>query len=157
MVMISAKGHKGNPLALDMTVSSGMRADIRQSTAQSPEGVFARCEERKNTFQQTLQQCTEQGSDFMPVVFKAHTGAWSGRARIFFDFLARSQLMKHRFVRECPWLRMPQRISITLHRENTRAILRRTSDQRVGQSSRPCADIHNEEAFCSYISYYCKS
>ena len=61
----------------------------------------------------------------MPMVLEAHAGAWSPTARGILDWIARqASASQHESAQSCS-LRITQRLSCTLHRENARAVLRR--------------------------------
>ena len=60
------------------------------------------------------------------MVVEAHGGGWSPLARATLDWISKQQAICHNESPAAVSLRVAQRISCTLHRENARAILRRT-------------------------------
>ena len=122
------RSQNGRGEALDFAVTSGMRGDLMQVAEHSPEEVVSKYEEFKKTYKNALQQCLGQGFDFTPFIFEAHSGSWSLTARRVLDRLASQQKHLERTTVEDPSLRIAQRISISLHRENARAVLRRVAD-----------------------------
>jgi hypothetical protein len=111
--------------ALDFACTSGMRADILDKTRVDGSVVFPLYEELKRSYKGTDQLCREAGFKFTPLVFEAHGGGWSVSARKVLDTLAKSQSVAWQTGQEPASLRIAQRISISLHRENARAVLRR--------------------------------
>ena len=61
----------------------------------------------------------------MPIVFEAHGGGWGTQARKSLGFIGHQQAAAGEMCPEGAPLRMAQRISCSLQRENARAILRR--------------------------------
>ena len=59
------------------------------------------------------------------MVLEAHRGGWSPLLRKVFDWISKQQALVTNEEQAVVSLRVAQRISCTLHRENARAILRR--------------------------------
>ncbi len=87
--------------------------------------VFPLYEELKRSYEDTDRLCREAGFKFTPLIFEAHGGGWSGSTRKVLDALARGQSAAWLVGQEPASLRIAQRISASLHRENARAVLRR--------------------------------
>ena len=86
--------------------------------------------ERENTpgqFSDTGQLREAEDFQFTPMILEAHSGAWSPTARKVLDWLACGQSAAKGVPKEAVSLIIAQRLSIALHRENARAILKRTS------------------------------
>ena len=79
----------------------------------------------KREYKNTAQLCNDAGFAFSPVVFEAHAGGWSAFARAKFDRLAKAQAASQNEDPSTVSLRIAQRISCALQRENARAILQR--------------------------------
>ena len=79
------------------------------------------------SFKNTQQECEEAGFEFVPLVFEAHGGAGSPASRALFDWISKAQATNLFEDAASVSLRIAQRISCTLHRENARAILRRSA------------------------------
>ena len=113
---------------MDFAVTAGLRAATLVSAAECPSSVLSKYEDFKKEYKNTAQLCAETGFDFTPVVFEAHGGSWSLSARQLFDNVAKAQRSLYKDAGECLSLRMAQRMSVTLHRESARAILRRSHE-----------------------------
>jgi hypothetical protein len=119
------RGSKGRGEALDFAVTSAMRGDVFRQTATAPEAVFANYEHHKRQYLDTGQQCEAAGFAFVPMVLEAHAGVWSPTARGMLDWIARQSAATRDEAHHTCSLRIAQRTSCTLHRENARAVLRR--------------------------------
>ena len=84
------------------------------------------CVHRDHSYKNTAQLCSDAGFDFSPVVFEAHAGGWSPLARARFDWLAKTQGASQNEDPSTVSLRIAQRMSCALQRENARAILQRS-------------------------------
>ena len=120
------RGASGKGEALDFAVSSGLQSELFLPGSDAPGLVFQRYEHLKRTYKDTTSLCTAQGFGFVPMVVEAHAGGWSPLARAKFDWLARVQAASHHEDPSVVSLRIAQRISCSLQRENARAILQRT-------------------------------
>ena len=118
-------GTRARPEALDFAVTSGVRSDVVWQSGQEPEQLFDQYEQTKFTYKDTKNLCEAQGLEFTPLVFEAHGGGWSTKTRRVLDFLAKQQSSAGDYCKEGTGLRLAQRLSTSLHRENARAILKR--------------------------------
>ena len=121
------RGVDGEPEALDFAVTSGMQAGLLRNVMEEPGYVFMRYEDFKQQHLRTAEQCQTAGFQFTPLVFEAHAGGFSGKARHLIEWLARAAAAAHHAETAAESLRIAQRISITLQRETARAVLRRLS------------------------------
>ena len=119
------RGEGGRGEALDFAVSSGMQSNLFSPVAETPGLVFCEYERMKREYKNTAQLCNDAGFAFSPVVFEAHAGGWSPIARATFDRLAKAQAASQNEDPSTVSLRIAQRISCALQRENARAILQR--------------------------------
>jgi hypothetical protein len=111
----------GKGEALDFAVTSGMRADLARQVAAMPELVFQNYEQAKRDYKQTHRLCSEAGFLFVPMVVEAHAGGWSKTARGVLDWIAaQAAAIQHEDPSRVS-LKIAQRISCVLHRENARA------------------------------------
>ena len=117
----------GKGEALDFVVSSGLQFELFLPVAAAPGLVFQRYEHLKRSFKNTAQSCETQGFNFVPMVFEAHGGGWSPLARATLDWISRNQASCHNDDSAAVSLKIAQRISCTLHRENARAVMRRVA------------------------------
>ena len=122
------RGTHGDAEALDFAVTSGMRFDAYRRAAGDPATVFADYEAHKRQYKGTEDACRTQGIRFTPMVLEAHGGGWSPTFRGTVDMIARSAANAHHENHAKVSLRIAQRISCSLHRENARAIMRRMAD-----------------------------
>ena len=88
--------------------------------------VFHHVESRKSFFHDTAAWCPNTGLLFRPLVFEAVGGGWSGGLGFLSCWLARESRRSTSLPSSDPSLSFAQRISSTLHRENARAILKRS-------------------------------
>ena len=99
--------------------------------ARDPERILADYETFKREYvapgeiASTDALCNGQGIEFVPVVIESHGGGWGREARHVFGRMARHLAAAQRSDEETTGLQTAQRISISLHRENARAVLRR--------------------------------
>jgi len=119
------QGTDGRSEALDFAVTSGMRADRLHRSTTEPGSVLKEYELFKKTYKDTGQQCEQAGFRFTPMVLEAHGGSWSPVARQVFDRLAKRAAAATGEEPSLVSLRIAQRTSVALHRENARAILKR--------------------------------
>ena len=120
-------GPRRQPAALDWAVTSGLRSDRIQHVAQGSADVLAEYADYKRTYKDTQTKCQEQGIEFVPLVIEAHGGGWGAQLRQAVGFLAIQQKAAGEWCREGAPVRIAQRISTSLQRENARAVLRRLS------------------------------
>ena len=90
-------------------------------------------EDMKRSYKNTAEECSQAGFSFVPLVVEAHGGSWSPLARRVLDGLAKLQAAAWSDGQEPASLRIAQRISCSLQRENARAVLRRLAPPGAGQ------------------------
>ena len=73
----------------------------------------------------TSELCAQQGLCFVPMVIEAHAGAWGQSAKKVLASISRNAAASLKDSPDAVSLRIVQRLSIALHRENARAILKR--------------------------------
>ena len=123
------RGVAGSPMALDFACTSGMRADRVRTARDSPTSVVAEYEHFKRGYktpgdtESTERQCQIQGFQFVPMVVEAHGGGWGKGALQVLDAVAKSVEAVLPHEGEAASLRIPQRLSISLQRENARATI----------------------------------
>ncbi len=119
------RGDSGHGEAWGFAVLSGMRTDLIRVSADSHESIFTRYEAYKRAYKQTAESCETQGFRFIPMILEAHAGGWCPTARGVLDWIARQSAACHGEAAATTALRIAQRMSITLQRENARAVLKR--------------------------------
>ena len=107
--------------AWDFSVSSLLRPSLLSSATPSVAGEFHEVETRKNSFQNTASQVAALGATFRPVVLEACGGRWSPAPRGYLSTESRAMRGLAGDTPRDVSLRIAQRISCTLHRENARA------------------------------------
>ena len=129
----------GTPAALDFACTSGLRADTLRDSATSPDCVLSSYEDFKKSFKApgdevaTGELCAGAGLTFIPMVIESHSGGWGKMARKTLDTIAKHAGACWRGEVEVESLRIAQRLSCSLHRENARAILRRLQEPFLGE------------------------
>ena len=73
----------------------------------------------------TEEACSRAGFSFIPMVMEAHGGGWGAGARAIVGSRARCVAAVRNVEPSVASLDIAQRISVALHRENARAILKR--------------------------------
>ena len=82
-------------------------------------------EELKRSHLNTAQQCAEDGLNFIPMVIEAHSGAWGECALKCLKEMAKRGSSLCGDDVNAVLERSLQQMSITIHKENARAVLRR--------------------------------
>ena len=117
----------GPPAAWDFAVTSGLRLELVHDSARDPEACLKSYEDFKCGHMDTKAQCQSQGISFLPMVMEAAGGGWGRTARGVFSELAKSSALAFGELQttKASATQLLQRLSMTLHRENARACLRR--------------------------------
>ena len=130
-VVFIPRGPLGRARALDFAVTSGMRRDRETAAIADPEEVVRQYEDAKRAFRPpgaelpTEEACLREGFAFIPMVMEAHGGGWGAAARSVIGAVARCVAATRNVEPAVVSLDIAQRISIALHTENARAILKR--------------------------------
>ena len=125
------RGALGSARALDFALTSGMRPDREAAVLVDPEGAIRAYEDSKRNYKPpgadlpTGEACVQAGFDFIPMVMEAHGGGWGVGARKVIGDIARCVAAARNIDPAAASLDIAQRISVALHRENARAILKR--------------------------------
>ena len=108
-----------------------MRSDKMQQSRENPLSVITDYEHFKRHFtpagdtSTTERQCLSNGFKFIPMVIESHSGGWGKEALQVIGDIAKSVSAVSPDDIEAASLRIAQRLSISLQRENARAILQR--------------------------------
>ena len=134
----------GQAEAWDFSINSTLCPSI-WSRAGWDFGTVLQClESRKAFFHDTASRCASMGLFFRPLVLEAIGGGWSGG-------LGFSSSLSHESHHSAllpsieASLAFAQRISSTLHRENARAILKRSSSGMTPERSSLCLQVRSED------------
>ena len=141
------RGITGSPMALDFAATSGMQSRLLRQSADDSSSAIVAYEQRKRDFipegetESTETLCNRQGFCFNPMVLDAHGGGMGKDFRSVVDAIGKQAAAVSGLRSDFHSLLIAQRISMTLHRENARAILRRRVDgighQQPQASERP--------------------
>ena len=115
----------GKAGAVDFAVTSGLLADMLQSVISDPTVVCARYDDFKRGYLDTETQCAARNLDFLPFVMEAHSGGVGKSARRICSHIAKIGSARESEDIFETTSTMFRRITISLHRENARAVLRR--------------------------------
>ena len=116
----------GLPAALDFAVTSGLRQDIVQRTFVDPTSATSSYEDHKREHNNTETDCEAEGITFIPMVMEADGGSWGSAASKVFAEIAKTNATRTGDSRTTTLSQLYTNLGVTLHRENARAILRRT-------------------------------
>ncbi len=114
----------GGPAALDFAITSGLRGDVLARTADDGSSATTAYEHVKRTYLDTASHCREEGLEFVPMVADA-LGGWGPSAQKAWHTLARSLAQTTGEPLSTALEQLYQQLSIVVHREGARAILRR--------------------------------
>ena len=120
------KWRRGTPAALDFAVTCGLRSDFVQRSAEDGSALVKAYEDFKRTHLNTEIICREEGISFIPVVCEADGGGWGPAAHRVWSELAKYKSIMTGEQVSIIVGRLLQSLSLVLHRENARAILRRS-------------------------------
>ena len=84
-------------------------------------------EQFKRDHHNTENDCTSQGITFIPMVIEAAGGGWAPSAERVLSELAKNKTTVSGELRNTTLSHFHQTLGLTLHRENARSILRRSS------------------------------
>lgn len=113
--------------ALDLAVTSGMRPVLLPRTATDGKHAVLEYEARKCAHQNTWDTCRGEGLQFLPLVAEACGGGWGPTAMKTLKELASAVAVRSNEPAAVEHQRLMQTLSITLQKENARAVLRRTT------------------------------
>ena len=107
-------------------MTSGLRPEVVQSTIQEPMSATTTYEDVKRNRNNIEADCQSSGITFIPVVVEADSGCWGPSAAKVFSELAKVKACITGELLNSTCTHLYQSLGITLHRENARAILRRS-------------------------------
>ena len=82
-------------------------------------------EDYKRSYQDTERKCSEEGISFIPLICEADGGGWGPAAYQVWSEIAKHKSNLTGELRSVTATRLAQSLSVILHRENARAIIRR--------------------------------
>ena len=110
---------------MDFAVTSGLHTDMLQSSISDPTVVCARYDDFKRSYLDTEAQCAARNLDFLPFILEAHSGGVGKTARRVCSHIAKIGSAREGEEIKETTSTLFRRMSITLHRESARAVLRR--------------------------------
>ena len=116
----------GGSAALDFAVTSGLKTSQLEQTAADGLSSLTSYEAIKDAFKDTAAHCASEGISFIPMIAEAHSGAWGPRATKVWIRLGKALSMLSGESAALEALQVRQNLGLSLHRETTRAILRRS-------------------------------
>ena len=117
---------RGGPAALDFAVTSGLRDNVVRRSAVDGSSALSAYEDFKRSHNDTARACEAEGISFIPVVCEADGGGWSPAAHKTWNELAKRRCLITGEPESTVAVQLLQNLGLILHRENARAILRRS-------------------------------
>ena len=117
---------RGIPAALDLAITSGLRSDIVNRSAADGSAAVLAYEDFKRSYLDTETICQDNGIKFIPIICEADGGGWGPAAHAVWSELAKAKSVLTGEHISVTASRLLQSLGLTLHKENARAILRRT-------------------------------
>ncbi len=117
--------HSGAPAAWDFAVTSGLRTDSLFAPSEDRDQATSAYEAFKRDHMNTDARCRTRGLEFMPLVAEAHGGSWGLVAKSVWKSLSKAWDAVTGSDESAAAAELQQRISVTLQRENARAVLKR--------------------------------
>ena len=117
----------GPAAAWDFAVTSGLQDNILVHSVSDKDAALDRYEDFKNSFKSTSNLCQQAGFSFIPMILEATGGGWGKQARAVWSELAKKHALATGELTsdKDSAFGLLQRLSLILHRENARAIMRR--------------------------------
>jgi hypothetical protein len=122
---------RGAPMALDFAVTSGLRSAASiTATLQNADATIRDYEDLKNSYLDTRSACAGDGFSFTPMVAEAVGGGWGPSAVKVFIELAKTKSLMTGEPKNKILSHLYQSLGLIIHKENARAILRRSPRKR---------------------------
>ena len=117
---------RGAPAALDFAITSGVRSDMVNRSAEDGSTATKSYEDFKRSHLNTDSICREEGITFIPMICEAVGGGWGPAAHKVWSVLAQHKSIVSGEKNSIIVSHLLQSLGLILHRENARAILRRS-------------------------------
>ena len=117
------KWRNGTPAALDIAVTSGLRADLVDKSAEDGSTATTQYEDYKCSFMNTATIFQEEGNSFIPLVCEADGGGWGPAANRVWSELAKYKSILTGEHSSIHATRLLQSLGIILCRKNARSII----------------------------------
>lgn len=113
------------PTALDFAVTSGLRTSMIARSTADPSAAVNAYAETKRAFLNTAQQCLDAGITFIPMTVDGAGGGWGDDAERVWASIAHATAATTGAEVSSVTAELYQGLSLILHREGARAVLRR--------------------------------
>ena len=138
------KWRRGTPAALDFAITSGLRRDMVNHSAEDGSKATKLYENFKRSHLDTEELCRDNGVTFIPVICEADGGGWGPAAHKVWSELAKHKSIRSGEPSSIIVSRLLQSLGLILHRENARSILRRYP----GNTWQDCSELLAASADC---------
>ena len=122
---------RGAPACLDFAVTSGLRRDVLAATLRDNNAPSRQYEDWKCSYLDTKTSCEAEGMSFIPMVMEACGGSWGPEAHKVWTEIAKTTAQATGEPESTVAARIFQNTGFILHRENARAIVRRSAGPAV--------------------------
>ena len=136
---------RGTPAALDFAVTSGLRSDVVNRSAEDGSLVTRMYEDFKCSYMDTKPICQAEGVGFIPMICEADGGGWGPAASRVWSLLAQQKSVLTGESSSIIASQLLQSLGLILQRENARAILRRFPIT----AERDCSELLAASVICS--------
>ena len=123
---------RGIPAALDLAVTSGLKRDMVHRSAEDGSAAVTAYESFKRSYLDTEATCQENGLHFIPIICEADGGGWGPAAHSVWSELAKHKSVLTGEQNSTIATYLLQSLGLILHKENARAILRRSQNNTSG-------------------------
>jgi len=118
---------RGAPTCFDFAATSGLRRDVLASTLRDNNAASRQYEDFKCSYLDTKASCESEGMSFIPMIMEACGGSWGPEAHKVWNEIAKTTAQATGELESIIVARILQNTGFILHRENARAIVRRSA------------------------------
>ena len=112
------KWRRGTPAALDLAVTSGLRRDMMERSAENGSIAVTMYENKKRMYLDTESICREEGIQFIPLICEADGGGWGPAAHSVWSELAKYKSTLTGEPNSITAMHLLQSLGLILHKEN---------------------------------------
>ena len=127
---------RGVPAALDLAVTSGLKSDMVNRSAVDRSAAVTTYEAFKCSYLDTEKTCQEEGFTFIPIICEADGGGWGSAAQAVWSELAKRKSVMTGEKSSTTANYLLQSLGLILHKENARAIHRRSNNNNTNSDLR---------------------
>ena len=118
---------RGAPACLDFAATSGLRRSVLATALRDSNAVSRQYEDFKCSYLDTKASCESEGMSFIPMIMEACGGSWGPEAHKVWTEIAKTTAQATGELESTIIARIFQNTGFILHRENARAIMRRSA------------------------------